>query len=401
MLRGSVIMAQPQQQSDRPLAGIVVVELGDSAAAPFAGHVLACLGAEVWKIERPGSGDPSRSWGGPSDSWRNAGAIFHALNRGKKSVVIDVKNPADLERLKAFIDARADVFFHNLRPGTAGTFGLDETALTRRKPSLVYCTVGAFGARGPMNRLPGFDPLMQAYSGIMSVTGEEGQAPVRAGVSLVDFGTGLWAAFGIMTALYARQGKGGGTIVDSSLFETAIAWMSAGIATYQISKKPQMPMGSGIAFIAPYRAYPTSDGYLIVACANDRLFAKLCAALGAPEWSGDPRFRANADRVAHRATLDDLIAARLRSRNRREWRALLDEAGVPSSPIQSVDEVTHDPQTEALGILSAPADDPLPLVTLPLSFQGERPRPLHRAPRLGEHDAEFDQILADVAGAGR
>lgn len=220
-------MDQPQPQSDGLLSGIVVVELGDSAAAPFAGHVLACLGAEVWKIERPGSGDPSRSWGGPSDSWQNAGAIFHALNRGKKSVVIDVKNAADLERLKAFIDARADVFFHNLRPGTAGAFGLDETALTRRKPSLVYCTVGAFGARGPMNRLPGFDPLMQAYSGIMSVTGEEGQAPVRAGVSLVDFGTGLWAAFGIMTALYARQGKGTGTIVDSSLFETAIGWMSA------------------------------------------------------------------------------------------------------------------------------------------------------------------------------
>ncbi|MFO1188390.1 MAG: CoA transferase [Alphaproteobacteria bacterium] len=398
-------MDQPQPKSDHPLSGIVVVELGDSAAAPFTGHILACLGAEVWKVERPGSGDPSRSWGGPSDSWQNAGqnagAIFHALNRGKKSVVIDLKNAAELERLSSFIDTRADVFFHNLRPGTAGRFGLDETALTGRKPSLVYCTVGAFGARGPMNRLPGFDPLMQAYSGIMSVTGEQGQAPVRAGVSLVDFGTGLWAAFGIMTALYTRQAMGAGTIVDSSLFETAIGWMSAGIATYQVSKQPQMPMGSGIAFIAPYRAYPTADGYLIVACANDRLFAKLCAALGAPQWSDDPRFRTNADRVAHRAALDALIVERLRPRSRGEWRTLLDEAGVPCSPIQTVDEVTHDPQTKALGLLSAPPDDPLPLVTLPLSFQGERPRPMSRAPRLGEHNAEFDKILAKAAGGGR
>lgn len=380
----------------RPLEGVTVVELGDSAAAPFAGHILACLGAEVWKVERPEVGDSSRGWG--SGSWKGAGAIFHALNRGKKSIVIDIKKPEELARLKALVQEKADVFLHNLRPGTAGNYGLDERSLTTASPSLVYCTVGAFGARGPMNHLPGFDPLMQAYSGIMSLTGEKGQAPVRAGVSLVDFGTGLWAALGVVTALYARGRLGRGAVVDSSLFETALGWMTASVATHQVTQEPQEPMGSGISFIAPYKAYLASDGHLIVGCANDRLFAKLCRVFGT-DWAEDPRFRANADRLRHRAVLDDLVAERLKARTRAEWRALFDEAGVPCAPIQRVEEVVRDPQTQALGILSATPDDDLPLLALPISFDGERPKPAFRAPALGEHDAEIADILQGARSA--
>ncbi|PRE16129.1 CaiB/BaiF CoA transferase family protein [Burkholderia multivorans] len=375
---------------DLPLSGVVVVELSDSASAPFAGKILASLGAEVWKIERP-TGDSARGWG-PSE-WKGSGAAYHALNRGKRSVCIDIKDREQLATLHRLIAEHADVFIHNLRPGSSAQYGLDADSLRVTKPELVYCEIGAFGHLGPLNTLPGYDPLMQAFSGIMSITGEEGQAPVRAGVSIVDFGSGLWAVVGILSALYRRQIKHCGTTVNGSLLETAIGWMTVAIANYSADGDTGGRHGSGVAFIVPHRAYATADGYLIVSAANDALFAKLCAALERPEWARDERFATNAARLRNRAEIDRLIGERLATESRATWQARLQAAGIPVAPIQTTAEVVAHAQTHALGIIEKPSDDEIGLVGLPLSFDGKRPPPLHAAHEIGADNASLDALL--------
>ncbi|SIT41726.1 L-carnitine dehydratase/bile acid-inducible protein F [Paraburkholderia piptadeniae] len=375
---------------DLPLSGVVVVELSDSAAAPFAGRVLAALGAEVWKIERP-SGDSARGWG-PS-KWKGSGAAYHALNRGKNTISIDIKDRDQLVILHQLIARHADVFIHNLRPGSCGQYGLDGDSLRVTKPELVYCEVGAFGHVGPLNTLPGYDPLMQAFSGIMSITGEEGQAPARAGVSIVDFGTGMWAVIGILAALYRRRVKHCGASVNCSLLETAIAWMTVGIANYNVDGEPGGRHGSGVAFIAPHRAYATSDGYLIVSAANDPLFARLCAALDHPEWSADDRFATNSGRLKNRSELDRLIGERLNDEPRAVWQERLQAAGIPVAPIQTTAEIVTHQQSHALGIIETPPDDEVGMVGLPLSFDGKRPPPLHAARDIGTDNDALEHLL--------
>lgn len=376
---------------DLPLDGVVVVELGDSASAPFAGQVMAALGAQVWKVERP-TGDSARGWG-PSQ-WKGSGAAFHALNRGKRFIRLDIKDAGDLASLHQLIAEHADVFLHNLRPGSAAKYGLDPDSLRVTKPELVCCEVGAFGHVGPLNTAPGYDPLMQAFAGIMNVTGEEGQSPVRAGVSIVDFGTGMWAVIGILSALYRRQRKHVGASVNSSLLETAIAWMSIGVANYNADGEPGSRHGSGVAFIVPHRAYQTADGHLVVSCANDSLFARLCAVLDRPEWSSDERFATNAARLRNRALIDGLIGDRLAEQPRAFWAERLGGAGLPCAPIQTTEELVRHEQTHALGIIGKPSDDEIGLVGLPLSFNGKRPPPLSSAHEVGQDNAALVDLLS-------
>ena len=383
--------------TELPLAGVVVVELGDSASAPYAGHALALLGAEVWKVERPGTGDSSRGWG-PS-KWKGSGAAFHALNRGKRSICLDIKDAMQLATLHALILDHADVFVHNLRPGSAGQYRLDPGSLRTLKPELICCEVGAYGHVGPLNREPGYDPLMQAFSGIMNITGEAGQAPVRAGVSVADFGTGMWAVIGTLAALFRRERRRVGATVNASLLETAIAWMTIGIAGYQADGDPGGRHGSGVAFIVPHRAYETADGYLVVSCANDRLFARLCEALGHPEWAGDPRFATNDGRLRNRALIDGLIGGRLKQDTRAAWQRHLSGYGLPSAPVQTTPELCAHLQTEALGILGKPTADDIALVGLPLSFDGERPPPLAAAPDIGQDNDRLDELLGRAPDA--
>jgi crotonobetainyl-CoA:carnitine CoA-transferase CaiB-like acyl-CoA transferase len=375
---------------DLPLSGVVVVELGDSASAPFSGKILAALGAEVWKVERP-TGDSARGWG-PS-KWKDSGAAYHALNRGKRNICIDIKDKDQLAMLHRLIAERADVFIHNLRPGASANYGLDADSLRVTKPDLIHCEVGAFGHAGPMNTLPGYDPLMQAFSGIMSITGEEGQSPVRAGVSIVDFGTGMWAVIGILSALYRRQNRHCGATVNSSLLETAIAWMSVGVANFNADGEPGARHGSGVAFIVPHRAYAAEDGHLIVSCANDPLFAKLCAALDHPEWAADERFATNAGRLKNRAEIDRLIGERMSQETRAFWTARLQAAGLPVAPIQTTGEMLSNEQTQALGIIEKPSDDEIGIVGLPISFDGKRPPPLHSARDTGADNALLEREL--------
>ena len=366
-----------------PLAGFTVVELTDNASAPYAGEVLAQLGAEVWKVERPG-GDASRSWG--SERWRGACASYHVLNRGKRALCLDVKNTGDLAQLHRLINERADVFIHNLRPGTAGKYQLDSETLRGRKPSLVYCEVGAFGHKGPLRKEPGYDPLMQAFSGIMSLTGDSDRPPSRAGVSIIDLGTGAWAALGIITALLRRNIQGTGATVNCSLLETALTWMALSLGTAAAGGQQSERFGSGISFIAPSRAYMAADGYLMLSCANDALFAKLCGALGHPEWSSDKRFVNNTARLQHREQLDTLLEACLIQHTRDHWQRKLQADGVPSAPVQTVEEVLNNEQVKALGILGKSSEEEFQAVGFPMSFDGLRPPPLEPAGTLGQNN---------------
>ncbi len=362
-----------------PLAGIVVVELGHSVAAPFGGQILGDLGAEVYKIEKQG-GDDARKWGPPFVD--GAAATFVSMNRNKHSTVMDLRDPAQRQVLVDFIVARADVVLQNLRPGQVDTLGLDGPSLRKLKPSLVYCNLGAFGAQGPLADRPGYDPLMQAFGGVMSVVGEPGRPPVRVGPSIVDMGTGMWASIGIVSALMRRNLTGEGAVVDVSLFETAATWMSMFAAQYQASGDLPRRHGSGQAGIAPYRAYGTLDGDLVVAAGNDGLFRRLCAVVGAPEWADDPRFTGNAQRVAHAAELYALLEERFLTRDNADWTARLDEAGVPCAPVQDVAQMLSHPQTAALGIVQPVPGSSIRTIGLPIRFDGERPQPRSAAPAL-------------------
>ena len=376
--------------STRPLSGLVAIEIGHSIAAPYAGMILGELGAEVIKVENPRKGDAARGWGPPFAE--GAATCFHAVNRAKSGITVDLADPADAEKLQKLVLDRADVLVHNLKFGALDRFGLSADALLAAKPSLVYCNLGAFGAVGPMRERPGYDPLMQAYGGLMSLMGEDGRAPVRVGVSIVDLATGMWAVIGILAALAERHRTGRGGVVDASLYESALAWMTIPIAAYLVDRKIPTRQGSGVEMIVPYQAFAASDGYLMVAAGNDNLFRRLCAVVARPYLAEDPRFHTNKDRVLNRAALiailDDIFAAQPIA----EWEARLDTAGIPNGPMQTVDQVVGDAQTAALGIIQqSPVTDwvsnPLSLVGLPLSFDGVRPPFAKAAPALGEDNA--------------
>ncbi|MHB8469984.1 MAG: CaiB/BaiF CoA transferase family protein [Gaiellaceae bacterium] len=356
-----------------PLDGICVVDVTASLAGPTCTQTLAALGADVVKVEPPG-GDHARAWGPPFVD--GDGALFFAANAGKRSVVLDLKHDRD-EVLKLVDDA--DVLVVSLRPGLAEARGLGAEDLQARNPRLVHCTIGAYGRSGPLADRPGYDPLMQAASGIMSVTGEADGPPVRVGVSLIDLATGQWAAIGILAALLERARDGRGRVVDTSLYETSLALMSSHIAAYAATGEPSGRHGSAYPLIAPYEVFATSDGALMISAGSDALWARLRAALALDD---DERFRTNPDRVLNRTALVDTISAVLRTRTSAEWEAALAGAGVPASPVRDVGEAFAHAQTQALGILQELGGGTT--VALPLSVGGERVRHATPPPRLGD-----------------
>jgi crotonobetainyl-CoA:carnitine CoA-transferase CaiB-like acyl-CoA transferase len=376
--------------STTPLSGLVVIEIGQSIAAPYAGMILGELGAEVIKVENPRTGDAARGWGPPFAE--GAATCFHAVNRGKRGIAVDLADPPAVEQLKALILDRADILIHNLKFGALDRCGLSAAALLAEKPGLVYCNLGAFGAVGPLRDRPGYDPLMQAYGGLMSLMGEDGRPPVRVAVSIVDLATGMWSVIGILAVLDERRRTGRGGVVDTSLYETALAWMTIPIAAHLVNGEIPARQGSGVDMIVPYQAFAAADGAIMVAAGNDNLFRRLCAAIGRPELAEDSRFRANKDRVVNRRTLVPILEEIFAAEPIAAWATRLDRAGIPNGPMQTVDQVVADPQTAALGMIQhlpvSSADRPLSLVGLPLSFDGVRPPFVKSAPTLGEHNAE-------------
>jgi crotonobetainyl-CoA:carnitine CoA-transferase CaiB-like acyl-CoA transferase len=365
-----------------PLSGLVVIEIGHSIAAPYAGMILGELGAEVIKVENPKGGDAARGWGPPFQE--GAATTFHAVNRAKQGITIDLADPADAARLRALIVERADIVIHNLKYGALDKYGLAAADLVAEKPELVWCNLAAFGAVGPLRDRPGYDPMMQAYSGLMSLLGEDGRPPVRVTASIIDMGAAMWSIIGILAALQERQRTGKGGIVDTSLLETGLAWMSIMLPIHLATGVLPERHGSGVDMIVPYQAFAASDGYMMVAAGNDNLFRRLCAALDRPGLAEDPRFHSNGDRVVHRGELIPILAEIFAQKPRAYWAELLERAGIPNGPIHTLDQVVADAQVQALGIVQRRADSELSLIGLPLSFDGMRPPFNKQAPTIGE-----------------
>ncbi len=372
--------------SFEPLHGIRVVDLTSSLAGPTCTQILAALGADVVKVEQPERGDEARAWG--PQFFEGGSVMFFTANTSKRSLALDFKAPEGIEALLRLVD-RADVFVQSLRPGTAERLGLGADALRARNERLVYCSIGAFGREGPLARQPGYDPLMQAFTGLVSITGEADRPGVRVGTSLIDLGTGVWAALGILAALHERAQTGHGREVDVALFETGLS-----LVGYQLTDALHTgvaPGRHGTAFplIAPYEVFATADGELMIAAANDRLFAQLCAAIGRPELALDPRFLTNPDRLAHRDELLPLVRERIAERTSAEWLTALE--GIPVSPVQNVAEAAQHEQTRASGMLQEL--DGSETLALPLQIDGARVTHSSAAPTLGAQSAE---VLAEL-----
>jgi crotonobetainyl-CoA:carnitine CoA-transferase CaiB-like acyl-CoA transferase len=372
-----------------PLEGIVVVDLTQNVAGPFCTQILGDMGADVVKIERPGRGDDARAWAPPY--WGDQSATFMAFNRNKRSLSIDLKRDGGLDVLRRLV-GRGDVLVESLRAGVIEELGLDFAGATTVNPRLVYCSITAFGSEGPLRDLPGYDSLMQAYGGLMSVNGHPGQEPARVGTSIVDMGTGMWAALGIVAALRERDRTGRAVEVTTALFETALMWVSYHAMGYLGSREVPQPQGSGTAMIVPYQAFPTSDGYAMIAAGSDSLFARLVSALGAPELATDRRFTDNPSRVRHRPALVEALSALTRRRASAEIVETLRAAGVPCAPILTVDAVLAEPQTKAAGMLVGAPHPRLPdyaSLGLPIRWNQERPQVRRVPPALGEHSADI------------
>src|SRR5438876_5267427 len=305
------------------------------------------MGADVVKIERPGRGDDARAWAPPW--WGDQSATFLAFNRNKRSLALNLKTSAGRSVLTRLM-ARVDVFVQSLSAEAATDLGVDFAGASAMNPRLVYCAITAFGTRGPLRDMPGYDPMMQAYAGLMSVNGHPGQEPARVGTSIVDMGTGMWAALGIVAALRERDRTGRAMEVTTALFETALTWVSYHAAGFFGDGEVPQPQGSGTAMIAPYQAFPTADGYAMIAAGSDALFRRLADALGDPDPGADPRFAANPPRVLNRAALVEAIAASTRRFKTADLLERLRAAGVQSAPILTVDRVLAEPQAAAGGV---------------------------------------------------
>ena len=371
------------------LDGLKVFELGSSVAGPYGAWILAQFGAEVIKVERPVTGDDARHWGPPF--WHESAAYFQALNRDKHGITVDFKNPKEVERLRRLIIESNGVVLQNFRPGLVAELGISAADIRRENNKVIYCNIGAFGDAGPYKERRGYDPLMQASAGLMSVTGEGGdRPPVRVGTSIIDMGTGMWTALGIMAAVRQRDESGEGCTIDASLYETAIAWMTYHAAAYDASGDIPKAAGSGMNAIVPYQAYECSDGYLVVAAGGDSLFVRLSKVLGHPEWPEDPRFKTNPDRVQNRDAINNAITEVMQRDTRAHWQEVLEDGGIPNAPILHMGEVLAHPQTEALGIVQKdPAINDMRLVGLPMKFDGERPPYRRTPPALGQNNDDI------------
>lgn len=381
----------------RPLAGVKVLELARILAGPWAGQMLADLGADVIKVERRGAGDDTRGWGPPfvtgADGAPISAAYFHACNRGKRSITADFDDPADRARL-AELAAGADIVIENFKTGGLVRYGLDAETLTAAHPRLIYCSITGFGQTGPYAARPGYDYLIQAMGGLMSITGEPGREPQRVGVAVVDLFTGTYATSAILAALHRRHDTGRGAVIDMALFDVQAAMLANQAMNHLVGGDVPGLMGNAHPNVAPYQPFPTQDGHVIVAVGNDGQFARFARIIGLPELAEDPAFATNAGRIAARARLVPLIAAATARMPRATLLAAMAEAGVPGGPINDIAQALSDPQAVARGLvrpLAAPhvAGGTLPQVRGPMVIDGVPMMAERAPPMLGADDADW------------
>jgi crotonobetainyl-CoA:carnitine CoA-transferase CaiB-like acyl-CoA transferase len=383
------------------LDGVRVLDLSRVLAGPFCGMLLSDLGADVVKIEDTGSGDESRTWPPHKDG---ESAAFLVINRNKRDMTLDLKAPEGVEVLKRMV-ATADVLIENFRTGTMESFGLGYDTLAAINPRLVYCSVSAFGRTGPRKDAAGYEALMQAFSGIMSITGEPDGAPLRCGVSFLDLTTGIFCAFGIVNALLHRVRTGLGQRVDGSLLETAVTLLNYHAEGYLLTGTQPKPLGSSHPSLSPYRTFKCRDGqWIFIAGANDRFWQRLAPALGLPEMATDPRFAVNIERVKHRRELEAALEAAIATHDREPLLKVLEDAGVPATPVNTVKQVMEDAQTAARSMIERvvhPRLGEIPVVGTPIKFSRMRAGVRRAAPQQGQHTdeilAEYDYSTADIA----
>jgi crotonobetainyl-CoA:carnitine CoA-transferase CaiB-like acyl-CoA transferase len=355
--------------------------------------ILGDLGAEVVKVERPGTGDDVRDWRPPA--WNGISTTFLALNRNKKSIAVDLDREDGREIVRE-LARRSDVVLESFRRGSLARRGLDYESLREGHQRLVYCTITGFGSTGPHADRRGYDPVLQAYSGIMSLTGEPGGRALRTGPSIVDNGTGMWAALGVVCALLARERTGRGAHIQTSLLETGVTWVGYHLLGYLATGRVPPPVGTSAAMIAPYESFATRDGQFQLAAGNQRIFVRLCEILGLAHLPADPRFATNADRVAHRDELHEILEARFLTETASHWEEVLLAHEVPCSRVRTLADVASDPQVAALGLLTAilhPAIPGFTMVDLPFTIDGARAARLDPPSEVGQYT---DEVLSGL-----
>jgi crotonobetainyl-CoA:carnitine CoA-transferase CaiB-like acyl-CoA transferase len=388
----------------KPLAGVRVLELARILAGPWAGQILADLGADVIKVERKGAGDDTRAWGPPfvegKDGKHIGSAYFHAANRGKRSIELDFETEEG-RRLVKKLAAKSDILIENFKVGGLAKFGLDYKSLAAECPRLIYCSVTGFGQDGPYAKRAGYDLMAQGMAGLMDLTGTADGEPTRVGIPVSDIFTGVYSVVGILAALNAREKSGKGCYVDTALVDSTVGVLSNQALNYLVSGKVPTRIGNAHANIVPYQVFPTADGYAIVATGNDSQYIKFCNVLGAPELAQNPDYKDNVGRLKHREELIGRLSALTAKMKRDDLLDKLEAQGVPAGPINNVDQVFSDPQVIHRGMKldlrsDAAKGGTIPGVRTPIVIDGWRAASEHPAPLLGEHTAD---ILKEIGEA--
>ena len=375
----------------RPLAGIRVLDLSRVLAGPWAGQMLADYGADVLKVERPGTGDDTRTWGPPwwGEGEDRVAAYFICANRGKRSVAIDLSSAEGLVQVRA-LALEADILIENYKVGQLAKYGLDAVSLQAINPRLIYCSITGYGQTGPLSNKAGYDFAIQAEAGLMSITGEPDGEPQKVGVAVTDLMTGVYATTAILAALHERGRTGKGRVIDASLFDVQVAMLANQGANQLIGHTTPKRMGNAHPNIVPYQVFPTRDGHMVLAVGNDGQFARLCDAAGHSALSRDARFSSNPARVEHRQALIPLITGWTLQRSTAEWVALLGEAGVPCSPILDIAQVMEHPHTLARELRLQPHDARTPpMIAHPMLMDGQRVVADRAPPTLNADTADW------------
>jgi len=366
--------ASPPSSLPKPLAGVRVLDLSRVLAGPWAGQMLADYGADVIKVERPGAGDDTRTWGPP---WWGSGdsqvaAYFLCANRGKRSVAIDIASADGIAQIKELV-ADADVLIENYKVGQLAKYGLDAPSLQKLNPRLIYCSITGYGQEGPLSKKAGYDFAIQAEAGLMSITGEKGGEPQKVGVAVTDLMTGVYATTAILAALYERHSTGVGRCIDAALFDVQVAMLANQASNELVGHTRPSRMGNAHPNIVPYQVFRTRDGHMVLAVGNDGQFERFCLAAGHPHVSNDPAYKTNPARVKNRQTLVPMLTAWMMQKDTAEWGRLLDSANVPSSPILDVEQVMMHPHVLARGMkLTSDDSTTPPMIANPMLMDGQR-----------------------------